>query len=566
MPRGAEAPRLAPAAPSGLLARVPEAVVALLLATCLWHGLSTTAGLAYPPDEDMLRDMGAAQALLDGNLFGDPTYSGEWRWYPPLVPALMAGLYRLSGADGLARFWVAAGPWLNLLAPLLLFLMGRRLIGAPAAAIATAILVVFNGALSEPWQAGGYSPWAFTPFLVQGMFFAGLWLLHARVATARWRDAALIGLVIGLVFLAHAVPALLLATAATLAALAVQGLRWRTLLWIGLVGAVALLIGLPYLAPIALHYPGGPVNPLVTGYVDWLLKPPPRLWLLVVNAPGLAGLLATAVLWRRAPLGRATTAILAAWIGICVLFLGRHYACAALAPTAGPGLTACRVFAVAVHHYHLYLQLAWTLLMGHVAWQVARLWAVRLREGGRGAVPWRAGLAAGLALLLLAVGCRSVLRRPFDRERRASVLAGTANWIDADLYRWVLAHTRPDTLFATEPATPWKDGRAFAVIAAGRKLVAAPAAHSNPFLLWAPRDARRRAVLAAAAGEGPVAPLCEGAPLLVLGRESPAAPARVEAVLATPWNTLYRPRPEICRTEEAPEADQHSASAAAPRP
>ncbi len=68
-----------------------------------------------PPEQDPLRDIGFAQALLDGNWFGDPSYPGSVRYYPPLLTVLAAVGALLSGMQGdLPGFWIAVGPWVNL--------------------------------------------------------------------------------------------------------------------------------------------------------------------------------------------------------------------------------------------------------------------------------------------------------------------------------------------------------------------------------------------------------------------------------------------------------------------
>src|SRR6266403_3907292 len=97
--------------------RVSLLWVAALLLMCVAHGLWTVSGLSYPLDVDSLRDIGFAQGILNGDLFGDPVYAGEVRWYPPLVPSLAAAASRLLGIADLPKFWVQAGPWINLLVP-----------------------------------------------------------------------------------------------------------------------------------------------------------------------------------------------------------------------------------------------------------------------------------------------------------------------------------------------------------------------------------------------------------------------------------------------------------------
>src|SRR5215203_4233336 len=109
--------------PSGVLSGLSERaaiviVAAGLLGLALLHGVWVTRGLDMPPDLDALRDIGFTQGLLDGNWWGDPAYDGGARYYPPLMSALAALAVRLADLRDLPGTWVSAGPWLNLLVPL----------------------------------------------------------------------------------------------------------------------------------------------------------------------------------------------------------------------------------------------------------------------------------------------------------------------------------------------------------------------------------------------------------------------------------------------------------------
>lgn len=92
-----------------------------------------------------------------------------------------------------------------------------------------------------------------------------------------------------------------------------------------------------------------------------------------------------------------------------------------------------------------------------------------------------------------------------------------------------------------------------AVIAAGRNLVASPPLHSNPYVPWEPREALRRAYLAAATGTGPPEALCE-APIapataglwIILPKDAEVAAGRLEAVASTVAGTIYRIAPDLC--------------------
>jgi len=190
--------------------------VAILLLLCVVHGLQTVSGLTYPPDVDSLRDMGSMQAILDGDLFGDTAYAGEIRWYPPLLPIVAAGAARLFGITDLPALWVQAGPWINLLVPATFFLAALQLLGSTASgAAALTVFVLFDGVVSRPWVTGGYTPWPFIPNISETLFFLTLCLILRRQDSRRWLDAAFVGAAIGVTFLAHPVPAVILTVVVT---------------------------------------------------------------------------------------------------------------------------------------------------------------------------------------------------------------------------------------------------------------------------------------------------------------------------------------------------------------
>lgn len=542
-----------------LLARwAPWSLLSVLIALCAVHGARMTAGLVLPPDVDSFRDIGYAQGLLDGNLLGDPTHVGEWRFYPPLLAALRALLFRISGATDLTAFWVQTGPWLNLLVPLAFFGMARRLASgsAAAAALATAVLVLWNAARDKFYSSGGYTPWPSGPILATAIFFGTVWLIRARVEAARWQDAALTGACIGLAFLAHVVPAVVLTAIVTVAAFVAQGLRARTLLWLAVVAAVQLAVMSPYLLPVLLAYPGGTIHSSYE-WVDSLFEPVLRSMakVIVVNAPGVTSAL-LALLFRRAmPFETLSTAILATWIGTCGAFLLRHYGCAGASALGWEQPRACHTFVVAVHHYHLYLQLAWACLVGFVGWGLAHLWC-RHRDGTLSAP--RTAVAVTLGVAVLVFGGRDFLHRGFDaRSREAALEQPEYYFMDVGVYRWVLRNTRPDALFAVQIEGDWRDWRspaAFSVMAAGRGLVAAPEFFSHPYVDWRARETLRQSLIGAVTRAEAEPVPCETARTglwFVLGADSVVVSDRAEALFSTGYHNIYRATMVACR-ESAP--------------
>jgi len=522
-----------------------RALLLALFALCLARGLWYVHGLSVPPDDDMIRDLGFIQGLLDGNAFGDPTNAGAWRWYPPLAHALAAAAVRLSGAE-LMPAWIQAGPWLGLLTPLAFFAMNARLIGRWGAVAATAVLVLFNGAVLPSDATIGYTPLALTPSLAWPVFFLGVLLIQSRAGSARFLDAVLIGSWLGLAFLIHTVPALLLSVITAAAAMAMRGVTPRTIGWLAAVALTELAWGALFLAPLAVDYRLHIANTVPGAWSHLLLLIPIRKWFIAVNLPGAAAAATILALrGRYGQLPRLSAAILLAWILVCLGFLARHYACGYAGAQGG----ACGTFVIAAHHYEAYLQAAWATLIGHAVVLLVRWARVRLPRAAR------TGLATLGALAVLA-GCAGFLLQSWDLEKRREALARPEAVLDAKAYRWLLQNTTPQDLFVTPLPPPeavlFAIGPATgAVMAAGRHLVAAPELHSNPYLDWSPREAHRLAYLQGFENGGPQ--LCafaaEAKPgtayfLLPLGGR-PAA-AALEEVTRTGQHVLYRVRPGMC--------------------
>ncbi len=258
---------------------------ALLIALALSVALATVEGLAWPYDGDHFRDIAQAQTARDGHPLADPYYAGEWVWYNPLVPWLLATLSWLTGL-GPGLLHVHAGPWLNLLGPLTLWLLCVRVAGHETAFLAVALLLFVNCRTEPSLTCATYSPWLFVATFAQGLFYLGILALRraARLGTAG--AAALAGATAGLTFLAHTGPALVLGGVALLV------LRPRH---VAIAGSVALLVASPFAWSILVHYRLHVVNPVplawswppltLSGFPATLLAHAP---LLAAGAAGLA--------------------------------------------------------------------------------------------------------------------------------------------------------------------------------------------------------------------------------------------------------------------------------------
>jgi hypothetical protein len=535
---------------------IPAVVLVLLLIICSIRGYATVAGLERPADWDSFRDIGYVQALLDGNWLGDPLYGGEVRFYSPLMHVITAAAVWVTGIPPMT-WWVQASPWFNLLAPLAFFDMNRRLFDLPTAAFSTVIFTLFNGLFAPPWIAAGYTPWPFICSMALPLFFAGVSVVYKYGESTRLEHAALTGALLGLIFLAHPYPAILLTAILVATSLAKKGLASKTVVWLATAAFVEFLLALLVLGPLFIKYHLHTLNYAPAFWFDpisifdissWGLGVQ-RLGLLVYNGLGFLLVFVGLLLHRRAPhVDLRTATILLTWIGVCAVLLLRHYACTFV----GNEPFVCRISLVPVHHSHFYLQAAWACLWGFVLCTAVR-WLSRFL----GSRAWSPPVVL-TAVVVVACGIvlataflfKHVVHRTYDFSSRQLALSSSDHF-DRSAYHWILKNSGPRDLFVTEEAANEQEAdRAFTVMATGRRLVSIPISFSNPYVDWNERDARRRRYLSALTDSvrgicDLVAEAGEGASAWFLVANGTAVNSvLVDAVLRTDFNTLYRVRPD----------------------
>jgi hypothetical protein len=538
----------------------PFLILLFVLVSCAVRGYFTINGLARPADIDSFRDVGYIQALLDRNWLGDPLYGDELRFYSPLMHVIAAAAAWATGLSPMV-LWLQAAPWFNLLAPLAFFDMSRRLFNLPIAAVATVIFEL-NGVFVPPWIAAGYSPWPIVCNLALPLFFVGVSLIFEHGRSNEIRHAVVIGAVSGFAFLTHPYPAILLTVIAVVTAFNERGLSLKTIAWLSILGIVELMFALVVLGPLFVKYNLHTLNYAYAFWVDpifdttipifdttdWLLFLK-RLSVVAYDVPGfvlaVAGVLL--LLQRRLPdIDRRTQAILVAWIGVCAVLLFRHYACEFVNGEA----TLCRIPIVPVHHSHFYLQAAWSCLWSYVLWKLLSRLHRTIRSRG--------SLLRAATLIIVCIGLvgsglffKRALHRTYDFREREWALGNEDNF-ELDAYDWILRNTRPDDLFVTQEAATDKlwDDRAFAVMAAGRRLVVVPVQFSNPYVDWSERDRRRKSYLSALSeSDGGfcdlVAEAGKGAKAwFLVTNETPAKAKNANAILRTKTSSLYQVQPD----------------------
>ena len=466
-------------------------LAALLL--CLAVGFTAWGkmhDLTWPCENDLYRDLGAAQSILDGQGGIDPSYLGERRWYNPLLPALVAFASRVWHTP-LHEAYTRFGTGLNLLAPLAFYGMVRVLFNR-GVALASLLSFLFFGPLHWPsWLHATYSPWLWPCNFAQGLFYLAILAWVWAVRSRKLMLAPLVGAAIGLTLLAHAAPAFLLVGVLAVAFVAeflpsgaTFARRTALLAFFALLGMTTLIVGWPFIGEW-LGRPRSVQNPAPLTWVAGELtlqswrQPVARLigWRGGLAFVGGATLIAT---WRIGnQVCRHTARAILAWSLVASLGLGYGYAAQLL--TLPPFLPSW--------HFFFYLQALQSVLFGvGVAALVGLLLDGRLEAlvtvlGERPNERHLQHLALAAALLsafVLKKHSRYAERADLVDNRKASL--GYAADPATKTYDWLLRHTVPSDVVLAEGNALF-----YGVQPAGRKLVALPDLFSNPFVALKPR-------------------------------------------------------------------------------
>jgi hypothetical protein len=466
-------------------------VIAVVLVFAAWR---QTYDLQWPCENDLFRDLGAAQSIVDGQGGADPAYLGERWWYNPLVPGIVGVVGRTLGIP-LHEAYARLGTHLNLIAPLGLYAMMAVLL-TRRAALAGLIGFLFLGPHGHiSWLHATYSPWLWTCNFSQGLLYGSILLL---VWTLRRRKPLLgiaAGLSVGLTLLAHTAPgfvigfALLVVTGGEIRLLRREPrAAKRALAVAAIVGAVAATVAWPFWNDVFEHVQRGVRNPAPMQWVaaELDLRYLPQLVEWHESLRGSLALIGLVHLFFRARhYCRHTRRALLGWGLAVAVGLAYGYASQRMSlPTLLPSW-----------HFYFYLHALESVLFGV---GVAALGAFLVRVAidtryvsrfSRNTFELAAHVACIVPLLLYSGLNWDRYRRRMDLVDNRGAALESAKARTVELYRWILNNTEPDAVFLA-------DGEAsfYAVASAGRKVVAMQDLFSNPYIDVAQR-AREAAVM-----------------------------------------------------------------------
>jgi hypothetical protein len=471
--------------------RAPDLFFIALCGFALIKGIHATADVSWPYDLDQYRDLGMAQAILDGRYGTDHLYLGESIWYNPLVSLLVAIGSHLTG---LPPYLVIArgGPYLNVLAPITFYLLAAYLFDRWIALAASAAFLFGPIGDTPSWATASYSPWLFTQNFVQACFYLALVAYYKALSSRNWRWYFAAGLALGLTFLGHTAPAVILGVIMVVSSLRaainsakpafVAVFSTRAIRGLGLIVAIAFIVSLPFSFSVVWHYHLRMVNSAAT---NWLYPPLSvahlsdfvRSNLSWLNAVSVVGLVVFLFDRRNSP----SKTILLSWLAICVLELALNFL-----QQAGP--TNLHLMFVPAHHFLFYLSALLSLFFGIGLVSATRFLVAFVSKrfiGGSADRNWIEALAPGVGLTLFFVFALPTYGGRFDfTTARDEAIGFQERKAYLDAYHWILANTKPTDVFLSLTG----DLDLSIVCPADRKVVVTcQPEFSNPYVAWKSR-------------------------------------------------------------------------------
>jgi hypothetical protein len=475
---------------AGLKGRQVFAILGLAVCSTLAgvQGFRTTHDLDWPGDPDLSRDISIAETIRSGHPLSDPVYRGEWAWYNPLVPGIVAAVSAVLNRPThlvYARF----GAYANLLVPLSFFALLWNFFD-PLVALAGTTAFLFLGPQNEPaWTSATYSPWLLPVHFVQSLFYLALLLIARAWSDPIRSNFIMLGALLGLVLLGHTAPALILLVVVTAGAvrdLVAAPAHARTAVATGsvLLLATAALVSAPLLVSVVGHYrlaiqnqgpPSWVYEEVALSNLSTFLNPSAMLSLRkVIECIGVVYLFRSR---RKLPaqtllVTAATTAGFFAYSYLVQYARNSRLTIPALVPG---------------FHFLFYLRALEAMAFG-----IGLVWLGRLLAGviSRVMPAWRPALVESTVLAVVFAALSVAVATVYGSYRsRSDFIAERANaremFSTQDLramYSWIATSTSRSDVFIA----PHNVG--LSVIAtAGRKVVALDAAFSNPFVNWEQR-------------------------------------------------------------------------------
>lgn len=182
---------------------------ALMLAAAFIQCYRTVHGLHWASEPDFDRDIAYIRATLNGHYGIDPNMAGQYMWYNPMIFFTEALVVKVTGLP--INIVVArAGAFLNLINPIVFFIVVIKLFDYKTALAALLSFVfLINGNL-PCWGAATYSPWMVSDTAVQFTFYLSIFFCYKAFKEEKLLWFVALGAMTGITFLGHSAPTILI--------------------------------------------------------------------------------------------------------------------------------------------------------------------------------------------------------------------------------------------------------------------------------------------------------------------------------------------------------------------
>jgi len=457
--------------------------------------IQTTADVQWPYDLDQFRDIGMAQAVLDHRYGTDHLYLGETVWFNPLVSVVIAALSRAADVSPVVVI-THAGPCLNVFAPLAFYFLVAYLFDRWVALVAAVAFLFAPIGDAPSWVAATYSPWLLTQNCVQTFFYLTLAAYLKALGSNRRPWFVLVGLLLGITFLGHTAPAIILGILMVIGTfkcciqqakngrLSAAGLREVSNLVVIL--SVAFVVSVPFTFSILGRYHLAIVNHAPNNWKYPLLLASNFSAFVWDNISWFTAfaLLGLFLLPTEEP-GRHRKMLLLSWLAVCCAALAINFLQQLLPPKL-------QLAIVPAHHFLFYLRAIEHLLFGLgvvfgcrllAAKVVPRFFPTLAIEENR--MPTIAATLIIVAMISFLVFALPAYRTRFDfTNARSQAISFQERKAYLDAYHWILTNTKPVDVFLSLAA----DFDLSIVGPADRKVVVTcQPEFSNPYVDWKSR-------------------------------------------------------------------------------
>lgn len=180
-----------------------------LLALAFFQCYRITHDLHWAYDTDFDRDMAFIRNSLEGNYGKDPNYIGEYLWYNPLLFSIETFIVKTTGLP-INVVIARAGIYFNILGPIAFFIMNCYFFGYRIGLAALLSFLFLASGNLVGTGAATYSPWLYPCCFAQFMFYLTIIVCYKAFTKQTYAWFFLIGIFLGVCFLAHAAPAFLI--------------------------------------------------------------------------------------------------------------------------------------------------------------------------------------------------------------------------------------------------------------------------------------------------------------------------------------------------------------------